>query len=175
MQKLANEAMERKTVEACIAADKIPVIAVLENVRSAYNVGSVFRTADAFLLAGVYCIGYTAYPPNPKLDKTALGSTETVPWLHFNDAASCIQHLKTINYNVFAAEQVATPNYIHKVNFTNANTAIIFGNEVTGVEQDTINLCDGCIEIPQLGLKHSINIANAASIILWEAVKPYLK
>ena len=175
MRKLANIEMERKTIEACESAPKIPVIAVLENIRSAYNVGSVFRTADAFLLAGVYCIGYTAHPPNPKLQKTALDSTLTVPWQYFSTSHQAIEALKKEGYIIYAAEQTDTPKYIQTINFSTQKTAIIFGNEITGVNQDTLDLCHASIEIPQLGLKHSINVANAASIIIWEAVKPFLK
>jgi 23S rRNA (guanosine2251-2'-O)-methyltransferase len=173
MRKLANEEMERKTIDSFKAAQKIPVIAILENIRSAYNVGSVFRTADGFLLEGVYCIGYTAYPPNPKLEKTALGSTETVPWKHFKTSAEAITELKANGYTLLAAEQVEPAHYLQHYTFS-PKTAIVFGNEITGVEQSTIDACDGTIEIPQLGMKHSINIANAASIILWEAAKPFI-
>jgi 23S rRNA (guanosine2251-2'-O)-methyltransferase len=174
MRKLLNEEMTRKTIDTFKTVEKIPVIVILENIRSAYNVGSVFRTADAFLLEAIYCVGYTAHPPNPKLEKTALGSTESVNWLFFKTSAEAIEHAKNLGYIVLAAEQVDTPTYIHNFNFKQQQTAIVFGNEVTGVEQSTIDLCNACIEIPQLGIKHSINIANAASIILWEAVRPYL-
>jgi 23S rRNA (guanosine2251-2'-O)-methyltransferase len=174
MKKLLNEEMARKTIELFKEVKKIPVIVILENIRSAYNVGSVFRTADAFLLEAVYCVGYTAHPPNPKLDKTALGSTESVAWQFFKTSAEAIAHVKSLGYTIIAAEQIDTPTFIHNYVFGKQQVAIIFGNEVTGVEQSTIDLCDTCIEIPQLGIKHSINIANAASIILWEAVRPYL-
>lgn len=175
MRKLANAEMERKSIDAFKQAAKIPIIVILENIRSAYNVGSVFRTADAFLLEAVYCIGYTAHPPNPKLEKTALGSTETVPWKYFTTCGEAINDVRSIGYQVLAAEQTDSPTFLQHIDFLNKKTAIVFGNEVTGVEQNTIDLCDLAIEIPQLGMKHSINIANAASIILWEAVKGFLK
>ncbi|MBU3714469.1 MAG: RNA methyltransferase, partial [Ferruginibacter sp.] len=126
---------------------KTPLIAVLENIRSAYNVGSVFRTADAFLLEAIYITGYTAKPPHKEIKKTALGAEETVSWKSFNNAAEAIENLKSAGYRVFAVEQVK--DSISLENFTmgkDEKIAVIFGNEVTGVEQDTILQCEGCIE-----------------------------
>lgn len=167
--------LNRKSIDEFKSAAKIPVVAVLENVRSAYNVGSVFRTADAFLLAGVYICGYTAHPPHKEIRKTALGAEESVTWKYFKTSAEALIDLKQQGYRVFAAEQVENSIPLQQINFTaDEKWAVVFGNEVTGVEQSTIADCDGCIEIPQLGMKHSLNIAVAAGVVLWELVRARL-
>jgi tRNA G18 (ribose-2'-O)-methylase SpoU len=159
-------------VEEFKRSEKTPVIAVLENIRSAYNVGSVFRTADAFLLEAIYITGYTCTPPHKEIKKTALGAEETVHWQHFPDAAAAIALLKENGYKVYAVEQAANSIALEKLDLNNTEkVAFIFGNEVTGVEQATIEQSDGCIEIPQLGMKHSLNIATAAGVVLWEVVR----
>lgn len=170
MRKLSMEELGRKSVEEFKESPKIPVIAVLENVRSAYNVGSVFRTADAFLIEAIYITGYTAKPPHKEIKKTALGAEETVDWKYFSNAGEAIGHLKSNDYKVYAVEQVENSISLEKFKATD-KVAVIFGNEVTGVEQSTIALCDGTIEIPQLGMKHSLNIATAAGVVLWELVR----
>ena len=168
--------LNRKSVEEFKRTEKIPVIAVLENIRSAYNVGSVFRTADAFLLEGIYITGYTCIPPHKEIKKTALGAEETVDWKHFANATEAIHFLKNEGYKVYAVEQAKNSLMLQQIAFTTAEKiAVIFGNEVTGVEQDTILQCDGCIEIPQLGMKHSLNIATAAGVVLWEIVRGRIK
>jgi tRNA G18 (ribose-2'-O)-methylase SpoU len=164
------EELGRKSVEEFKESPKIPVIAVLENVRSAYNVGSVFRTADAFLIEAVYLTGYTAKPPHKEIKKTALGAEDTVSWKHFPSAKEAIESLKQDGYKVFAVEQVENSISLEKFEVDD-KVAVIFGNEVSGVEQTTIALCDGTIEIPQLGMKHSLNIATAAGVVLWEIVR----
>ncbi len=167
--------LNRKTVAEFKESDKIPIIALLENIRSAYNVGSVFRTADAFLLNGIYLTGYTAQPPHKEIKKTALGAEETVSWIHFTNANEAVLDLKANGYKVFAVEQAEQSISLEKIEVTvDEKIALIFGNEVTGVEQETIKLCDGCIEIPQLGMKHSLNIATAAGVVLWEVVRKYI-
>jgi 23S rRNA (guanosine2251-2'-O)-methyltransferase len=172
MQKLSMDELNRKSVEEFKRSEKTPVIAVLENIRSAYNVGSVFRTADAFLLEAIYITGYTALPGHKEIKKTALGAEESVDWKHFTNAAEAIVTLKKDGYKVYAVEQVVDSLQLQQIDFTSMEKlAVIFGNEVTGVEQDTIALCDGCIEIPQLGMKHSLNIATAAGVVLWEIVR----
>ncbi len=174
MRKLSMEELGRKSVEEFKESPKTPVIAVLENVRSAYNVGSVFRTADAFLIEAIYITGYTAKPPHKEIKKTALGAEETVDWKHFPSGNDAVLALKVDGYKVFAVEQVE--NSISLEKFDEAGKiAVIFGNEVTGVEQSTIALCDGTIEIPQLGMKHSLNIATAAGVVLWELVRNEIK
>jgi len=172
MRKLNMVELGRKSVKEFRESDKIPIIVVLENIRSAYNVGSVLRTADAFLLEAVYTTGYTAHPPHKQVAKTALGADETVLTKHFKNAIEVIEDLKIQGYKIFAAEQAEGSHELQALGFEkNQKLAVIFGNEVTGVEQNTIQLCDGCIEIPQLGMKHSLNIAVAAGVLLWELVR----
>jgi tRNA G18 (ribose-2'-O)-methylase SpoU len=176
MQKLSMDELNRKTVAEFKRSEKTPVIAVLENIRSAYNVGSVFRTADAFLLEGIYLTGYTCIPPHKEIKKTALGAEDTVEWKHFANASTAIEHLKQEGYKVYAVEQVVDSLSLEKMTFErDEKIAVIFGNEVSGVEQETILKCDGCIEIPQLGMKHSLNIATAAGVVLWEIVRSRMK
>ncbi len=175
MRKLTMEELNRKTVDEFRTADKNPVIAVLENVRSAYNVGSVFRTADAFLIEAVYLTGYTAYPPHKEIKKTALGAEDTITWQHFPNALAAVEQLRSMGYRIFAAEQAENSIMLEQFVITpGEKIAIVFGNEVTGVEQATIQQCDGCVEIPQLGMKHSLNIATAAGVVLWEVVRASL-
>ena len=175
MRKLSMGELNRKSVEEFRKSDKIPIIVVLENIRSAYNVGSVLRTADAFLLEAVYTTGYTPHPPHKQIDKTALGAHETVSCKHYPDAIVAIEELKSKGFIVMAAEQADNSVFLHQIQAGGTEKiAIIFGNEVSGVEQSTIQLCDGCIEIPQLGMKHSLNIATAAGVILWEMVRARL-
>ncbi len=175
MRKLSMEELNRKTAEEFRQSAKIPIVVVLENVRSAYNVGSVLRTADAFLLQSVYTTGYTPHPPHKQIDKTALGAHETVHCKHFPDAKKAIEELKLQGFTIWAAEQAQNSILLHQFGKgNNEKIAVIFGNEVTGVEQSTIQLCDGCIEIPQLGMKHSLNIATAAGVVLWELVRTRL-
>jgi 23S rRNA (guanosine2251-2'-O)-methyltransferase len=172
MQKLSMAELNRKTVDEFRRSEKTPVVAVLENIRSAYNVGSVFRTSDAFLLEGIYLTGYTARPPHKEIRKTALGAEDTVAWEYFPNAIAAVEQLKKAGYKVFAVEQVKDSLSLEKIHFNYSDKiAVVFGNEVTGVEQETILYCDGCIEIPQLGMKHSLNIATAAGVVLWEIVR----
>jgi len=169
MRKLSMEELNRKSVEEFRQSDKVPIIAVLENVRSAYNVGSVFRTADAFLIEAVYICGYTAHPPHKEIKKTALGADETVAWKHFKSIDDAIKDLRDLGYKVYAVEQAVDSYKLQAISYEHdEKIAVIFGNEVTGVEQTTIEKSDGCIEIPQLGMKHSLNISVAAGIVLWE-------
>ncbi len=172
MRKLSMEELGRKSVDEFRQSEKMPIIIVLENIRSAYNVGSVFRTSDAFLIEAIYIIGYSAKPPHKEIRKTALGAEETVTWKYFKTTAEAIDDLRLSGYNVYAAEQAEGSFKLNAIGFEPAEKiAIVFGNEVTGVEQGTIHLCDGCIEIPQLGMKHSLNIATAVGVILWELVR----
>ena len=173
MKKLSMDDLNRISPEEFKRSEKTPVIAVLENIRSAYNVGSVFRTADAFLLEAIYITGYTCTPPHKEIKKTALGAEDTVEWKHFANAAEAIISLKEQGYIVYAVEQVVNSIALQNLNFNiKEKVAFIFGNEVSGVEVSTIALCDGCVEIPQFGTKHSLNIATAAGVVLWEATKP---
>lgn len=173
MRKLSMKELERKSVQEFKQSDKIPVIVVLENIRSAYNVGSVFRTCDAFLIEAIYIIGYSAKPPHKEIKKTALGAEETVQWKYFKTTEEAIAELRLSDFKVYAVEQAENSYKLQSTGFRQTDKiAVIFGNEVTGVEQSTIDICDGCIEIPQLGMKHSLNIATAAGVVLWELVKP---
>jgi 23S rRNA (guanosine2251-2'-O)-methyltransferase len=166
------EELGRKSVDEFKVADKNSIIVVLENIRSAYNVGSVFRTADAFLVEAIYIIGYSAKPPHKEIKKTALGAEETVEWKYFKTSDEAIAELKLNGYKVYAVEQAEGSYKLHSAGFRqNEKIAVIFGNEVTGVEQNTIQSTDGCIEIPQFGMKHSLNIATAAGVVLWELVR----
>lgn len=175
MRKLSMDELGRMTVEEFKQSQKLPIIVVLENIRSAYNVGSVFRTGDAFLIEAVYIIGYSAVPPHKEIKKTALGAEESVTWKHFAKTDEAIAQLKADGYKVYAVEQAEGSISLENVQQAEGEKlAVILGNEVTGVEQDTIAACDGCIEIPQLGMKHSLNIATAAGVVLWELVRKSL-
>jgi len=166
------EELNRKSVDQFKLSEKIPIVVVLENVRSAYNVGSVFRTSDAFLLQSIYICGYTAHPPHKEIKKTALGAEDTVAWKYFKKTSEAIEELRKENYRVFSIEQAINSHPLHEIAIEkHEKIALIFGNEVTGVEQSTIELTDGCIEIPQLGMKHSLNIATAVGVVLWEFVR----
>jgi len=169
MRKLANAELERLNKEEFKEAKKTPIIVVLDDIRSLHNIGSVFRTADAFLIEKIYLCGITAVPPNKEIHKTALGATETVTWEYAKDVLEVIKRLKEENVTVFSIEQ--TENSIMLNDFgvqPNEKYALIFGNEVKGVSQEAINLSEGVIEIPQLGSKHSLNISVSAGIVIWD-------
>lgn len=175
MRKLENSELERKSVEDFKEAQKTPLIIILDDIRSLNNIGSVFRTSDAFLVEKIYLCGITAVPPNKEIHKTALGATDTVAWEYNENIQSVIESLKKDNINVFAVEQVE--NSIFLQDFTiekNKKYALVFGNEVYGVSQKAIELCDGTIEIPQLGTKHSLNISVSAGIVVWDFFKKML-
>jgi len=166
MRKLSMDELNRKTVDEFKQAEKIPLIVILENIRSAYNVGSIFRTADAFLIQAVYICGYTAHPPHKEIKKTALGAEDTVQWKYLKDVREAIREIKEMGFKVYAVEQAVNSIQLNKFEAPNSKIALILGNEVTGVEQSTIEICDGCIEIPQSGMKHSLNVSVAAGIVL---------
>lgn len=159
----------RKTVEEFKAADKTPVVLVLDNIRSMHNVGSVFRTADAFLVQGIILCGYTPVPPHRDINKTALGATETVEWQYFDTTVSAVQELKAAGYKVMAIEQAENSFMLNNfVPPAGQPLALVFGNEVSGVDTEVMKLADGCIEIPQLGMKHSLNISVSTGIVVWD-------
>jgi tRNA G18 (ribose-2'-O)-methylase SpoU len=169
MRKLQNNELERKSIEDFKESPKTPIIVILDDVRSLHNIGSVFRTSDAFLIEKIILCGITATPPNKEINKTALGATETVAWEHSNNLLEIIQNLKEQNIMVFAIEQVENSTFLNEfIVESDKKYAIVFGNEVFGVNQDAIKLCNGSIEIPQLGTKHSLNIAVSAGIVLWD-------
>ena len=169
MRKLLNEELNRKSVDEFKQASKTPIIVVLDNVRSLNNVGSVFRTADAFLMEAVYLCGITGTPPNKDIQKTALGSTDTVAWKHFATTLDAVNDLKQNNYKIFSIEQAEASIMLNDfLPAKDEKFAIIFGNEVKGVQQDVIDASDGVIEIPQAGTKHSLNIAVSAGVVMWD-------
>lgn len=169
MRKLENSELERKSVAAFKEAEKTPIIIVLDDIRSLNNIGSVFRTSDAFLVEKIYLCGITAVPPNKEIHKTALGATETVTWEYQNNVLEVISNLKKKNVSVFAIEQVENSTFLQDFQIEkNRKYALVFGNEVYGVNQKAIEICDGTIEIPQLGTKHSLNISVSAGIVVWD-------
>jgi tRNA G18 (ribose-2'-O)-methylase SpoU len=169
MRKLLNSELERKSVDDFKEAVKTPLIIVLDDIRSLHNIGSVFRTSDAFLVEKIYLCGITATPPNKEIHKTALGATETVAWEYAKDVLEVIEKLKSENIAVFAIEQVENAVFLNDF-YVEKNTkyALVFGNEVYGVSQKAIEICNGTIEIPQLGTKHSLNISVSAGIVVWD-------
>jgi tRNA G18 (ribose-2'-O)-methylase SpoU len=172
MKKLKITEMNRLTVEEFKEEKKTPLIVVLDNVRSLHNVGSVFRTADAFLLEAVYLCGITSTPPHAEIHKTALGAEDTVDWKHFEDTHVALNELKAAGYTVFAIEQAEGSTKLQHLNLDKGKKyAVILGNEVKGVQQSVIDRCDGCIEIPQFGTKHSLNVSVTGGIIIWEMYK----
>ena len=169
MRKLENKELDRKSVSDFKNAEKTPIIIILDDIRSLHNIGSVFRTADAFLVEKIYLCGITACPPNKEINKTALGATETVTWEYFENILEVIENLKSDGIKVFAIEQVENAIYLNNFKVENLQKyAIIMGNEVFGVAQTAIEICDGVIEIPQLGTKHSLNIAVTTGIVVWD-------
>jgi 23S rRNA (guanosine2251-2'-O)-methyltransferase len=170
-QKLRNEELNRISVDEFKEAQKQPVTIILDNVRSLNNVGSVFRTADAFLIEEILLCGVTGSPPNKEIEKTALGATSTVNWRYFKTTLEAVTELKNKGYTIFAVEQAASSIPLNHFTYKEQKLALVFGNEVYGVEQDVINNCNGVIEIPQLGTKHSFNISVSAGIVLWEILR----
>ena len=168
-RKLKNEELGRKNITEYKEAKKFPVVVVLDNVRSLNNIGSIFRTADGFLLEAVYLCGITAKPPHREIRKTALGATETVQWKYFEHTIEAIHRLKEKGYTIIAIEQVegSTSLDLFQSN-PKGRYALIFGHEVKGVSQEVIDLSDYCIEIPQFGTKHSFNISVSVGIVLWD-------
>ncbi len=174
MRKLENSELERKSIEDFKTAKKTPIIIILDDIRSLNNIGSVFRTADAFLIEKIYLCGITATPPNKEIHKTALGATETVAWEHSEDVLATITNLKNDGIQVFAIEQVESAIFLDNFKVDKEKKyALVFGNEVYGVAQKAVAICDGTIEIPQLGTKHSLNIAVSTGIVVWDLFKQF--
>jgi 23S rRNA (guanosine2251-2'-O)-methyltransferase len=169
MRKLQNSELGRKTVEQFRVSNKAPFIIVLDNVRSQSNVGSVFRTADAFLVEAIYLCGITARPPHREIQKTALGATESVIWRYYQSTIEAVNELKNNGYCLIAVEQAEGAVELQDIYAESGKKyALIFGHEINGVDQKIIDMCDQCIEIPQFGTKHSFNIAVSTGIVLWE-------
>ncbi len=174
MRKLLNEELDRLSVEQFKASDKIPVMVVLDNVRSQNNIGSVFRTADAFRLQGILLCGITAKPPHREIHKTALGATESVYWEYWEETSAAIQQLKDKGYLILAVEQAERAVPLDNLQLSpDQKYALVFGHEIRGVEQKVVDLSDMCVEIPQHGTKHSLNISVAAGIVLWDVFKQF--
>lgn len=169
MRKLQNKELGRKTVDQFRSSEKFPFVLVLDNVRSHSNVGAIFRTADAFLIEKIFLCGITAIPPHRDIQKTALGSTESVSWKHYPTTMEAVLELRKNGYKVIGIEQVEGSLKLQDFPIEKGKKyALIFGHEINGVDQEIINMCDQCIEIPQFGTKHSFNIVVCTGIVLWE-------
>ncbi|HPS97806.1 MAG TPA: RNA methyltransferase [Bacteroidales bacterium] len=169
MRKLTNDELNRKSVTEFRASEKSPFIIVLDNVRSLNNVGSIFRTADAFLVEAVWLCGITATPPHREIHKTALGATESVEWKYFESSAEAVRVLKERDYAIVSVEQAEGAVSLDRfATEPGKRYALVFGHEIRGVAEEVVNLSDACIEIPQYGTKHSFNVAVSAGIVLWE-------
>ena len=169
MRKLSITELNRIDKEEFKKVEKLPLIVVLDNVRSLHNVGSVFRSSDAFRVESIYLCGITAVPPQPEIHKTALGAEETVEWKYFEHTQDAVHELKNDGVEVLAIEQVEGSIMLQDfIPESNKKYAIIFGNEVKGVQQEVVNMCDNCIEIPQFGTKQSLNVSVTAGILIWE-------
>ncbi len=176
MYKRLNEELNRLSVEAFKEAEKIPLIVILDNVRSQHNIGSVFRTSDAFLVKHLYLCGITACPPQKEIHKTALGATETVDWSYVEQTAALISQLKADGFKIYAIEQAFNSVDLEAFSVTdNEKVAVIFGNEVDGVSDEVMQLVDGAIEISQYGTKHSLNISVCAGIVIYHLGKLFKK
>jgi len=172
MRKLLNIELERKSIDQFRKSEKSNFVIILDNVRSQSNVGSIFRTADAFLTESLYLCGITATPPNRDIQKTALGATESVAWKYFAKTADAINELRDRGFLIIGIEQTVGSVELQKMKIVpDVKYALVFGHEVNGVEQDILNMCDQCVEIPQFGTKHSFNIAISVGIVLWELNK----
>ena len=169
MRKLENSELDRKSIEDFKQSEKTPLLIVLDDIRSLHNIGSVFRTSDAFLIEKIYLCGITATPPNKEIHKTALGATDTVAWEYKENILGLITQLKAENCQVIAIEQVENAIFLNDFKpKKDQKYALIFGNEVYGVSQEAVQNCDATIEIPQLGTKHSLNISVSAGIVVWD-------
>lgn len=169
MRKLKNNELGRITVDEFKQTEKTPIIVILDNIRSLNNVGSVFRTSDAFLIEKIYLCGITATPPNKEIHKTALGATESVAWEHVENTIELVEKLKKDSVKILAIEQAENSTMLNT--FTpepNQKYAVVMGNEVKGVQQEVVSAADFCIEIPQLGTKHSLNISVSCGVVLWD-------
>lgn len=169
MQKLKLDDLNRVSIDEFKEQEKLPVVVVLDNVRSMHNIGSVFRTADGFAVEGVYLCGITAQPPHREIEKTALGATQSVTWQHFHTTPEAVTSLRNEGYKIIAIEQAKNSTMLNTfIPSKSEKYALIFGNEVNGVSDEVMAQIDECIEIPQFGTKHSFNIVISAGIVLWD-------
>lgn len=169
--KKSMEELERRSIGEAKAAEKHPVIVILDDIRSMHNVGSAFRTCDAFAAEAIYLCGYTPAPPHRDIHKTALGATESVTWQHFPTTAAAVAAARQKGYKIFAIEQAHNSIYLNDFNRGVQPVAFVFGNEVSGVNDEVLKMADGVIEIPQWGSKHSLNISVSVGVVLWEVVR----
>ena len=175
MRKLKITELGRMSAEQFRSSDKMPLTVVLDNVRSLHNVGSVFRSSDAFLVERICLCGITATPPQPEIHKTALGAEDTVAWEYYEQTTEAVDRLKADGYTVYAVEQVEQSIKLQNLELPDSGKfAIIMGNEVKGVQQEVVDMCHGSIEIPQYGTKHSLNVSVTAGILIWEFAKRML-
>ena len=176
MRKLKITELNRLTVDEFKQANKLPLAVILDEVRSLHNIGSVFRTSDAFLVERIYLCGITATPPHPEMHKTALGAEDTVDWEYVKHTLEAVEELHNEGYTVLAIEQVEGSTMLDELELEpDKKYAIVMGNEVKGVQQEVIDACDGCIEIPQYGTKHSLNVSVTTGIVLWEFANKLIK
>lgn len=169
MRKLRTIEMNRLSIEEFREAPKLPLVVVLDNVRSLYNIGSIFRSCDAFRVKSVYLCGITATPPNAEIHKTALGGEDSVEWKYFEKTEDVIQQLRQEDYFIYSIEQVENSTRLQNLSLDATKTyAVVFGNEVKGVSQNVVDLSNDCLEIPQFGTKHSLNVSVTAGIVIWE-------
>lgn len=176
MRKLKITELNRISEEEFKQVPKMPLVVVLDNVRSLHNVGSVFRTSDAFLVEKIYLCGITSVPPNPEIHKTALGAEFSMDWSYVNDAQEAVVELKKSGYFVYAVEQAEGSVMLPDLQLDKSKKyAIVMGNEVKGVQQEVVDCCDGCIELPQYGTKHSLNVSVTAGIVIWDFFKAFSK
>lgn len=171
MRKLTTPEMHRLTVEEFHEARKLPLVVVLDDVRSMYNVGSVFRTCDAFRIEQLVLCGITGTPPHAEIHKTALGAENSVAWRHSPNALEAVRQLQQDGFVVYAVEQAEGSTMLQNMPPQTAPVAIVFGNEVKGVHQEVVDACDGCLEIPQFGTKHSLNVSVTAGMVIWEMAR----
>lgn len=172
MRKLKITELNRISIEEFKEADKLPLVVVLDDIRSLHNIGSVFRTADAFRIECIYLCGITATPPHPEMHKTALGAEFTVDWKYVNNAVETVDNLRSEGYVVYSVEQAEGSIMLDELTLDRSKKyAVVMGNEVKGVQQEVINHSDGCIEIPQYGTKHSLNVSVTAGIVIWDLFK----
>jgi len=174
-RKLKLDELKRVSVEEFKKQKKLPIIVVLDNIRSLNNIGSFFRTSDAFNIAAVYLCGITAQPPHREIQKTALGATESVEWKYFESTEQALEVLKEKEFIVYAIEQTENPIYLQEFTYNLEKVALVFGNEVDGVGQNVVNLSKNSIEIPQFGTKHSFNVSISYGVVLWHLVNQSLK
>lgn len=175
MRKLRTIEMQRLSIDEFHEAKKLPLTVVLDDVRSLYNVGSVFRSSDAFRVEAVYLCGITATPPHPEIHKTALGGEDSVAWRYFNTATEAVQSLHDEGVTVYSIEQVEGSTKLQNLQLdTDKRYAVVLGNEVKGVHQEVVDMSDGCLEIPQFGTKHSLNVSVTAGMVIWEVAKQFI-